>query len=144
MKNILVAIELKSNEKALLEASQVLVKALGAKVWLLHVADPDPEFLGYQVGPQYIRDAVAEEFKQEHRQLDTLCKVFREEGIDCEGLMIQGVTTEMILSEAKKLQIDLIMAGKIDQGLMHRLLMGSVTKGVIKEAEVPVMLVPLA
>lgn len=61
MKNILVTIDFNENENLLLDKAYQMAKAFGAKLWLMHIAAPDPDFVGYDVGPQYIRDARATE-----------------------------------------------------------------------------------
>ena len=94
-----------------------LGKAFGAKVWMLHVAAPEPEFVGFGVGPQYIRDSMAEELKKEHKMLFEYANQFKSEGIDTDELLIKGATTDMIMEEAEKLNIDLIITGHHDHGL---------------------------
>ena len=42
-------------------------RKFGSKIWLVHIAAPDPDFVGYEVGPQYIRDHRADELKKEHK-----------------------------------------------------------------------------
>ena len=98
MKNILLAIDLNGSEKLLLERAYEWAKAFKANIWMLHVVAPEPEFVGFGVGPQYIRDTRAEELRKEHRMLDEYAKVFSEKGIEAEGLLIRGATTEMICS----------------------------------------------
>ena len=64
MKNILAALELKGDTNPVLRQAADLAEACGAKLWLLHVAAPDPDFVGYEPGPQYIRDIRAETLKE--------------------------------------------------------------------------------
>ena len=62
MKNILVTVNFEEKETNLLIAKAVeLAEKFGSKIWLIHIAAPDPEFVGYEVGPQYIRDHRADE-----------------------------------------------------------------------------------
>lgn len=143
MKNILLAIDFNNSEKILLDKARECAKAFGAKIWMLHVASPEPEFVGFGVGPQYIRDSMAEELKKEHRMLFEYANQFKSEGIDADGLLIKGATTEMIMEEAKKLNIDLIITGHHDHGPFYKLFFGSVASGVIRKSEVPVLLVPI-
>src|SRR5210317_539300 len=114
MKNILVAIDFDQNENQLLEHALQYAKAFEAKLWLLHVAAPEPEFIGFGVGPQYIRDSRADELRKEHRLLSDYTDLIRLENQECEGLLINGATIEMILEEAQKLAIDLIIIGHHD------------------------------
>ena len=77
MKNILVTIDLEDHAEQLIGHAAEWAKAFGAKVWLMHVAAPDPDFVGYEVGPQYIRDGRAEELREEHRMLQACAKVWQ-------------------------------------------------------------------
>lgn len=143
MKNILVSIDFRDNEKDLINKALEMARAFQAKIWLLHVASPEPEFVGFGVGPQYIRDSRADELRKEHHKLSVYSENIRKENIDAEGLMIQGATIDMILEEADKLDIDLIIIGRHDHSLMYKLFFGSVTSGVIKKSPIPIYVVPL-
>jgi nucleotide-binding universal stress UspA family protein len=143
MKNILVTIDFDSGEEKLLETALTMANKFSAKVWLLHVTAPAPEFVGYDVGPQYIRDFRAEELRNEHKTLQEFAKRFEQKGIDAEGLLIQGATLEMILNEAQKLKIDLIIVGYEQHNFLYEALIGSVSSKLIKKSKIPVLVVPL-
>jgi nucleotide-binding universal stress UspA family protein len=143
MKNILVTIDFDSGEEKLLDTALTMANKFSAKVWLLHVTAPDPEFVGYDVGPQYIRDFRAEELRNEHKTLQEFAKRFEQKGIDAEGLLIQGATLEMILNEAQKLKIDLIIVGYEQHNFLYEALIGSVSSKLIKKSKIPVLVVPL-
>ncbi|MGB5321168.1 universal stress protein [Lutimonas sp.] len=143
MKNILVSIDFNNSEKILIDKAIEMAKAFDSKIWLLHVAAPEPEFIGFGVGPQYIRDTRAEELRKEHRLLSDYTDLIRLENQECEGLLINGATIEMILEEARKLAIDLIIIGHHDHHIMYKAFFGSVASGVIKKANIPVLIVPL-
>jgi nucleotide-binding universal stress UspA family protein len=143
MKNILVTIDFDSGEEKLLDTALTMANKFSAKVWLLHVTAPDPEFVGYDVGPQYIRDFRAEELRNEHETLQEFAKRFEQKGIDAEGLLIQGATLEMILNEAQKLKIDLIIVGYEQHNFLYEALIGSVSSKLIKKSKIPVLVVPL-
>ncbi len=55
MKNILVGIDFHKETQVLISESAKLAKAFGAKVWLIHVAPPEPDFVGYDVAAIYPR-----------------------------------------------------------------------------------------
>ena len=143
MKNILVPIDFNDNEKILLDKALEFAKVFSAKLWLLHVASPEPEFVGFGVGPQYIRETRATELRKEHRLMNDYADQMRLKGYECEGLLINGATIEMILDEAEKLKIDLIITGHHDHSFFYKILFGSVANGVIKKSNIPVLIVPL-
>ena len=144
MKNLLVAVDLTSTDAPLLDHACRLGKALDAKVWLLHVAAPDPDFVGYGVGPQHIRDVVAESFRQEHHQLHDYVESLNRQGYAADGLLIQGPTAEMIRQEVAKLRIDLLILGSHRHGLLYELFVGHTATRVLKDIAIPVMIIPLA
>lgn len=143
MKNILVTIDFNNNEKALLDKAVEMAKCFEAKIWLLHVAAPEPEFIGFGVGPQYIRDTRAEELRKEHRLMSDYTELIKLEHQECEGLLINGATIEMIIEETQKLAIDLIIIGHHEHHFMYKAFFGSVASGVIKKANIPVLIIPL-
>lgn len=143
MKNILVTIEFNENEELLLDKAIELAKPFHAKVWLMHIAAPDPDFVGYEVGPQYIRDTRADELKSEHKKLDAYVTGLKNKGIETEGLLIQGATTQMIIDESKKLHVDLIIAGHHEHGFFYKAFVGSISSEIIRKSKIPVLIVPL-
>lgn len=143
MKNILVGIDFHADTQKLIDKSLELAKAMGSKIWLLHVAAPEPDFVGYDVGPQYIRDFRAKELKEEHKQLSGLVEQIESRGIEADGLLIPGVTPEVVIDESKKLNIDLIVFGHHEHGILYKLFFGSHAAQIIQHSEIPVLVVPL-
>lgn len=115
---------------------------LSAGLWVLHVAEPDPEFVGYEPGPQTVRDTVAQKFREEHRRLQEEAARLREEGVDATAILAQGPTVETILAEAARLGAAAIVMGAHTHGRVHELLLGSVSKGVLRKSARPVLVVP--
>ncbi|MFH1183689.1 MAG: universal stress protein [Chloroflexota bacterium] len=119
-----------------------LAKALQAQVTLLHVAAPEPDFVGYEPGPQSVRDTVAKHVHEEHKHLQMLEKKAAGMGVQVASLLIQGYTVEKILMECERLKPDLIVMGSHGHSALHQLLVGSVTEGVLRKATCPVVVVP--
>jgi len=142
-KNIMVAVDFNDSIGELMVYADTLAQAYNSKVWVLHVADPEPDFVGYEPGPQYIRDIKAEEYREEHRNLQEICKNFLSEDINAEALLIQGSTVETVLSEAQKLHIDLLIVGTHKHSFLHNLLNESVSMELIKKAEIPMLTIPI-
>jgi nucleotide-binding universal stress UspA family protein len=143
MKNILVSVDFDDKERILINKAIEFGKAFNAKVWFIHIAAPEPDFIGYDVGPQYIRDVRAEELRDEHIMLEKFAKELNQKGIEAEGLLIQGATTEMIIKEANKLNTDLIIAGHNKRNFLYEVFVGSVSEDIIKESNIPVLIVPM-
>lgn len=143
MQNILVSIDFNDDEQILLEKAMQFAKAFSSKLWLLHIGAPDPDFVGHGVGPQYIRDAKAEDLREEHRSLQNYAEMLKSKGISAEGLLVQGATVETILKEAQKLNIDMIIIGHHEHGVLYKIFQESVSAEVVKKSKIPVLLVPL-
>ena len=140
--DLLVAVDFsKSTEKIVIKAKDI-ARALSAKVWLLHVAEPDPEFVGLERGPRSVRDSLAQEFRNEHLQIQQVADRFRESGIEATALLVQGATSQAILEEASRLDADMIVVGSHGRGAMYQLLLGSVSEGVIQNADRPILVIP--
>lgn len=129
------------SEKIVQQAGEI-AKAMSARVWLVHVAEPDPEFVGWDAGPQSVRDGVADAFREEHRAVQKMADELRGASVDATALLVQGSTVETILQQASNLDANMIIVGSHGRGAAHRLLVGSVGEGVLRKAECPVLVVP--
>ena len=143
LRNIMVAVDFNDSIGELMVYADSLAQKFGSKVWVLHVAEPEPDFVGYEPGPQYIRDLKANEYREEHRNLQEICKNFLSEDINAEALLIQGSTVETVLDEAQKLNIDLLIVGTHKHSFLHNLLQESVSMELIKKSDIPIMAIPI-
>lgn len=143
IKNILVAVDFHESVNTLLAYAESLAEKFNAKIWLLHVADPEPDFVGYEPGPQYIRDLKAEEYRDEHRNLQALCDGFIQKNINAEALLIQGPTVEMILKEAEELRADLMIVNTHKHGFFFNLFSESVSLELFKKSNIPLLTIPV-
>ncbi|MEO1262349.1 MAG: universal stress protein [Bacteroidota bacterium] len=143
MKNIFLALDFEEKALLLIEHAVNLGKCFNAKIWIVHIAAPEPDFVGFDVGPQYIRDKRAEELRVEHRYLQATAKELIKQGLDAEALLIQGPTVEMILEEAAQLEADIIVLGSHDRGFLHNALYGNTAKRLVNESKIPLYIVPI-
>jgi len=92
--NILVAIDFSTATASILQAARDWTLRSGKDaphLYLLHVAEPDPAFVGWEAGPDVVRDQTAEVFHQEPRELGELADGLRAEGVeDVTPLLVQG------------------------------------------------------
>ncbi|MCK5685095.1 universal stress protein [bacterium] len=143
MKNILVGIEFHEKFDLLIDKALEVSESDKLKLWILHVAAPEPDFVGYKVGPQFVRNNRAKELREEHKILQEHASNLRKRNINAHALLIEGATTETILQESKKLNIDLIICGQHTHGFLYKMLFGSTAIEVVHESEIPVLVVPL-
>jgi nucleotide-binding universal stress UspA family protein len=142
MKIILAALDFSAVGTAVIEQAARLAEGFGAKLWLVHVAAPDPDFVGYDAGPPNVRDQVAHELRDAHRRVQDAANGLRARGLDAAALQVQGPTADTIVSEAERLGADVIILGSHGHGALHRALLGSVSEGVLRSAACPVLIVP--
>ena len=142
-KNIMVAVDFNDAVGKILSYAEALALQFDAKIWVVHVADPDPDFVGYGPGPQYIRDFKADELRDEHKKLQNISNMFLDKKIESAALLIQGSTVETVLLEAKKLRADLLIVGNHKHSFLHNLLSGSVSQEILKNVNIPLLTIPI-
>lgn len=141
MKTIVVALDFSPITPHVLLALEAVAKPESV-IYVLHVAAPEPDFVGYGVGPQYIRDDRAHELREEHKQLTSYKTHLRKKGLHVEALLVSGPTVETILNEVEKLKADLLIIGRRGHSKLYEVVMGSVCKDVLHKLKIPALLVP--
>ncbi|MDH4019856.1 MAG: universal stress protein [Xanthomonadales bacterium] len=141
--NILVAVDLSPASSSVVEAAGRVAKLTGAKVYVLHAAEPEPDFVGYDAGPEVVRTQVAQELRREHRDVQTLAEKLRNDGLDATALLVRGPTVETTLKEADNLEAELIVVGTHGHGAVYDVLIGSYSAGIIRKSKRPVLVVPI-
>ena len=139
----LVPVDLSEATPFVIAVARRAAQTSGSSVVLLHVAEPNPAFVGYEAGPGVVREQVAHEYHEQHQVLHSHGETLRADGIETTALLIQGQTAQCILKEAKRLGADLIIMGTHGRGAMFDLIVGSVSHAVIRDTFIPVLLVPL-
>lgn len=142
MNNILAAIDFSDVTPVVVCKAAELAKSFNCKLWLIHIAAPDPDFVGYGTGPQCERDWKAKVLRKEHRYLQDKALELEQDGVNVTPLLVQGATIEAILQEATKLKSDMIVIGSHGHGALYKTLFGSVSEGVLRQAYCPVLVIP--
>lgn len=74
MSCVLAALDLSEVTAAVTDQAVRLAKALGCPLCLVHVSTPEPDFIGYEAGPQVVRDQVARQLKAENKEVLALAE----------------------------------------------------------------------
>ena len=119
-----------------------LAVATDAPIHAVHVADPEPDFVGYDVGPKSVRDAVASELRGEHRWLERAARRLADAGADADFRLLRGATVGAILAEAERIGAGWIVVGTHERSVITEALLGSVSHELLRHADRPVVLVP--
>jgi nucleotide-binding universal stress UspA family protein len=148
---ILLAVDLKTGTSQLLAEAERYVRALNAVVDLIHVADPDPDFVGYlKIDPNVrptqedlVREDKAKEFRSDHEQLHTIAERLKARGVRIDrALMVQGPILETILEHVSKLRSDLLILGAHQHGVLYRLWYGDTAADAVKHSSCALLIVP--
>ena len=157
MKQLLAAVDFSKNTDAVLDQAASLAKALGVKLWIVHVASDETRAMAYEstqfpgYAPEFInmpgdvklaRNLTADEIKREHSQLLGISSKLREEGVDTQSILLKGDAAKLILEKAAELPAEIIILGSHGHGLLHKALLGSVSEAIIRHARCSVLIVP--
>ena len=138
----LVAVDFSESMQKILDNVQLCLHAENDELYLLHVAEPDPEFVGYEVDTEQMRKVTAQRYYQEMCDLEAVETKFKEKGIACKAFLIQGSTAETILHEAEKLDVDMLVLGSHGKSFMERVLLGSTSTKIVRQSAFPMLIVP--
>lgn len=138
---LLVAVDFSPQTEALLAVSQRLAQALGGELRLLHVASPTSLIKHHPETQHEQEEPVGQD--NEHRLLREAVARARDAGIEATGILVEGPPAKTILSQAENLPAEMIIMGSHGFGATLSLILGSVSKKVLKNARCPVLLVPV-
>lgn len=141
MKRVLACVDHTEVTPAVVEQAATLARLSGGKLTLLHVAPAEPEWVGWEPGPQTVRDEVAAGMRAAHRATQALADALRP-GLDCEALTVQGPAVQEIVEMAAKLEADVVVIGARRRGRLAELLAGSVAKSLFRAIDRPLLVVP--
>lgn|SRR6516225_6017747 len=160
MKRILVPIDVSDATPRVIDLGRQLAKALDAEIHLVHVkelsAAAAPGALGYGLAgmpelapmsgvPVPGLDPMPQPIAETEDQKSKLARWQNE--IAQDGIKVTlheptGAVPDEILDQADAVEADLIVMGTHGHGAMYHLLVGSATKGVLRHATRPILLVP--
>ena len=142
MKSLVVAIDFSEITSLLIKEAVRLAACYKARVYLIHIAAPDPDFVGYNVGPVEERQFRVKELRTEKKNLERLATEVTALGVDAVPLLIQGETAKSIVKEVVKLKASFLMMGTHGKGLAKTTLLGSTSHEILQHASCPVILIP--
>jgi nucleotide-binding universal stress UspA family protein len=139
---ILACVDLSSDPLPVTNIAVELAAALKLPLCLFHVAAPEPDFVGYDVGPEPVRDQKARELRQERTALESLAEQLRARYEHVEARMVMGSTGDTIVQEINKLSAKLVVVGHHDRSRLYELLSGSTADYLMRHVTCPLVVVP--
>ena len=135
MKNILVAIDRTKHAEQLIAKAVEIAKMANAKIWILHVTEPDPDsLLALEAGPQYLYERRAEDRKNEAAIVRKYAEeITAKSQIPAEGLLVEGEIPKAIKDKVEEHSIDLVVAGHKRKNFLYELFTANKKKDLIDE-----------
>ena len=115
----------------------MLARAFGTEVVLLHVVPPEPVVVDFEPPA-----APPDLFLQRQQELFVMRDGLIERGVRATAQLLGGLLLETVLEQISLLDPDVIIMGSHGHGALYHLILGSVTEGVIKQAQRPVVVIP--
>lgn len=161
MKRILVPVDFSPAMEGVLARAREMARALEAELHIVHVREiaPVPVFPAATIGysgiglPEmgmagglalgesgYLSADLPDDMGKS--QLEALQSELSRAGLNTIAHERDGTVVEEILKTAQEISADLIVMGSHGHGPVYNLLVGSVTEGVLKAGQRPVLLVP--
>ncbi len=140
---ILACIDFSEATDKIVTQLKLVARGNNASIILLHVSEPEPQMVGYKTGAGSVHDEVNKARREQHHQLESYVDALKQEGLDASCMMKNGAYTDTILEQGEQQQADMLVIGSHGKGLASHLLLGSVSQSIIKNAKVPVLVIPI-
>ncbi|OQC23641.1 MAG: Stress response protein NhaX [Deltaproteobacteria bacterium ADurb.Bin072] len=152
IKKILYATDLSRNSAYAYKYAVSYAEKFDAMITLLHVIeDMGPSaraMVDAFVPPEHHKKVIKESTKRIKKRLSVFCEKVSEESPQCpmrvsSVLVYEGNPVEEILTQAKKLDADLIIMGSHGKGSSSHPFFGSTARKVVGLSRVPVAIIPI-
>jgi nucleotide-binding universal stress UspA family protein len=140
---ILAAVDLSGASGRILDAVKWVAEPTRAEVILLHIRVPVAGYVSFESHPASEDDALAQRYARENEQLEEMVDQLRDAGIIASALLLEGDPVTVTLQEAGRLEAGLIVTGSHGHGAVFDALMGSISSGILRKSDIPVLVVPV-
>lgn len=144
MSKILVPIDFSDFNREVIKKAIDYAKMSKGEIYLIHVASIDLGVIVSDTGFTYLPELENTVLNEEAEQLTELKEWIESENVACQTIIKQGIPSDIILEEAKSLNVDIIIIGSLGHNSLYDIFIGSVAKDVIKHSTVPVLVIPKA
>lgn len=150
-KKVLIALDYNATATKIATVGYSFAKAMNAEITLLHMVENETYYTSFITSPiSGIGDFDSATFFQylntdsptdaANYYLDKIKRHLKDE--DIITLVEKGNSADGILLVAKKLKIDLIIAGSHSQKWLEKILIGSTTESILNKTSIPLMIIP--
>jgi nucleotide-binding universal stress UspA family protein len=144
-KKILVPVDGSDTSEAGLKTAMGMARDSGGMLFILHVIDEHVllQTADY-MGGSYYEETIDSLKEAGRRVLAKACAKVEKAGVPYKAISVEtveGGVASLILAQARKSKADVIVMGTHGRRGLSRMVMGSDAEGVVREANVPVLLV---
>ncbi len=144
-KKILVPVDGSDTSEAGLKTAMGMARDSGGMLFILHVVDEHVllQTADY-MGGSYYEETIGSLKEAGRRVLAKACAKVEKAGVPYKAISVEtveGGVASLILAQARKSKADVIVMGTHGRRGLSRMVMGSDAEGVVREANVPVLLV---
>lgn len=143
MINIVLPVDFGEKTEQLIEGAVKFAKQVNGKISLIHVAPSDIGFAIGDMGFQYFPEVEENEIREELVQLNKIEQKILAYDVDCEHILKQGIAKDIILEHSKDKNADFIVVGSHGRSEIYDVFIGSLTKGITKDSNIPVVVLPV-
>jgi nucleotide-binding universal stress UspA family protein len=146
MKTIIAALDFSDASAPVLETAATMAKALGAKLRLVHVVEPEPTYSAYGFTPEEfpaIHTFQKEARSRAEKALGEQQAKVAGEVPDTGTKLLEGNPLHALLEYAEGEEGGLVVVGSHGHGVIASVLLGSVAEGVVRKARIPALIVPV-
>jgi nucleotide-binding universal stress UspA family protein len=146
MKSILVPVDFSDVTLKAVKAAVHLATPFKSRITLMHVSEVIPQIITIGPAPEAVPTPSMEEFGSSKiaERLTQLSDLVTSVGLESSSVELQGAPVDLILTQAERSRVDLIVLGSHSRSPLYHLLVGGVIEGVLKHARCPVLVVPLS
>lgn len=143
MVNIVLPVDFGDKTEQLVEGAVKFAKQINGRIFLIHVAPSDIGFAIGDMGFQYFPEVEENEIREELVQLNKIQQRILAHNVECEHILKQGIAKDIILEHSVDKKADFIVMGSHGRSGIYDVFVGSLTKGITKDSNIPVLVLPV-
>ena len=144
-KNILCPIDLNPRSKMALKKAINIAYQFNSKIILLNIHEEfysKEEMVMSRVSVNTLNDEFKKIAVKAKEEMKTLIKELEADTIDCEYVLREGKSSDIILKISEEKNIDLIVMGTNGRNSLSDYVVGSTTQKVIESSKCPILVMP--
>jgi nucleotide-binding universal stress UspA family protein len=143
MKKILVPIDFSDNSEYILNKVLEYIHQEEFEIILIHVTSADIGFIIGEVGYQYLPELEETALENESKQLQKISSDLNDKNIKNQAILVQGDPADEILKFSEENDVHLLIIGGHGRSTFYDAFIGSVSKTILKNSKIPVLLIPI-